>query len=133
MPFSGERLKQARQRIGLSQSDLGQQLGVAYQQIGRWEQNHSLPSSDTLARMAQILGCTADWLLELVEQPEERLTEQDLSEEERRFILMYRYGQLPELIRRLVTEMAERDVHKDSVINGPHQADVPPEDVAPSR
>ena len=133
MPFSGERLKQARLRSGLSQVELGKQLGVVYQQIARWEAQKVPPSSDTLARLAQILGCTTDWLLELVDQPTERLAEQALSEDERQLVMMYRYGQLPELIRRLVTELAEGDVKKDPLIDGSSQTDVSPKDIAASR
>jgi transcriptional regulator with XRE-family HTH domain len=133
MPFSGERLKQARLRSGLSQTELAGRLGVVQQQVNRWEQQRTLPSPDTLARMAQILEATTDWLLELVEQPTEHLTEQDLSEDERRLVLMYRHGQLPDLIRRLVTELAEGYVQKDPVVDGTRKADVPPQDVAASR
>ena len=133
MPFSGERLKQARLRSGFSQVELGKQLGVAYQQIARWETQKVPPSSDTLARLAQILGCTADWLLELVDQPTERLVEQALSEDERRLLMMYRHGQLPELIRRLVTELAEGDVKKNPMIDGSGQTDVSPKDIPASR
>ena len=64
MPFSAERLKLARQRADLSQAQLGQRLGVVAQQVAKWEQQVSVPSSDTLARIGQILGCTTDLLLD---------------------------------------------------------------------
>ena len=133
MPFSGERLKQARLRSGLSQTELGNQLGIAYQQIARWEAQKVPPSSDTVARIGLILGCTTDYLLELVDRPTEYFAEQTLSEDERRLLLMYRHGQLPELIRRLVTELAEGNVKENPVVNRSGQSDVPPKDIASNR
>src|SRR5579863_10186575 len=116
MPFSAERLKQARRRAGLSQGQLGQRLGVLTQQVGKWETKVSVPTSDTLARLAQIVGCTSDWLLELVDEPTGRLYDTDLSEDERQLILLYRRGELPHLIQRLVTQLAEGDAQKDTLV-----------------
>src|SRR5579859_2675884 len=112
MPFSAERLKQARQRAGLSQAQLGQRLGVVFQQVAKWEQKVSAPTPDTLGRLAQILGCTTDWLLELVDEPTSHLYDTDLSEDERQLILLYRRGELPDLIQRLVTELAGGNAQK---------------------
>lgn len=130
MPFSAERLKLARQRAGLSQGQLGQYLGVVTQQISKWEGNISTPAGDTIARLAQLLGVTTDWLLELVDEPTGRLYDTDLSEDERQLILLYRRRELPDLIQRLVTELAQGNVQKNPIIDRAGQPDVPPEDVA---
>ncbi|MHB8627013.1 MAG: helix-turn-helix domain-containing protein [Aggregatilineales bacterium] len=133
MPFSAERLKQARQRAGLSQAQLGRRLGVVFQQVAKWEQKVSAPTPDTLGRLAQILGCTTDWLLELVDEPNSHLYDTDLSEDERQLILLYRRGELPNLIQRLVTELAEGNPQKDPLVDRPGKPDVAPQDVAASR
>lgn len=133
MPFSAERLKEARRRSGLTQAQVGQRLGVVAHQVAKWEQQTSVPAPDSLARLAQILGCTTDWLLELVDEPTSHLYDTDLSEDERELIMLYRRGELPHLIQRLVTELSEGNVQKGPVVDGPDQSDVPPQDVATSR
>ena len=69
MPFSADRLRQARLRRRFTQASLGEALGVVAQQVLKWEKQVSVPAPETLARMAQVLGCTTDWLLELVDEP----------------------------------------------------------------
>ena len=115
MPFSGERLKRARLAKGMNQAELGKAIGVAYQQIGRWEQKQSLPSPDTLAQLAQLLGCTADWLLELVDTPGDHLAERGLSEDEVQMLQLYRRGALPQLIQRLVVQLADGSAPRQTI------------------
>ena len=133
MPFSAERLKQARQRANLTQEQVGQRLGVLQQQVGKWENGVSAPGSETLARLAQLLGCTTDWLLELVDAPDDHLHSTDLSEEERELITLFRRGALPNLIQRLVLQLAEGNLRKESSADEPDQPDVPPEEIAANR
>jgi len=117
MPFSADRLRQARLHRGLTQTSLGQALGVVAQQVLKWEKHVSVPAPETLARMAQVLGCTTDWLLELVDEPAGYLYSQALSETEQQLIELYRLGELPELIQRLVAEIANGKVQKDTVVD----------------
>ena len=124
MPFSGERLKRARMAKGMNQAELGKSVGVAYQQIGRWEQMQSLPSPDTLAQLAQTLECTADWLLELVDTPGDHLAERGLSEDEVQMLQLYRRGALPQLIQRLVVQLADGSTPRQTVSDETGQANI---------
>jgi|GEM_PF-6840085 len=126
MPFSADRLRQARLHRGLSQIGLAQALGVVAQQVLKWEKHVSVPAPETLARMAQLLGCTTDWLLELVDEPTGYLYSETLSDTERQFIELYRQGELPELIQRLVTELAHGKVQKDPIVDSPRESNVAP-------
>ena len=59
-----DRLKQLRKQQGLSQSQLGDLVGVHYNHIGRYERGTSQPSADVLSKIADILDISSDYLLE---------------------------------------------------------------------
>ena len=77
MSFS-ELLKQCRKKQGVSQAELASRLGVTQQAVGKWESGKSSPDPSTVARIAELLNTTADYLLGLyrpvsnVSAPEER-------------------------------------------------------------
>ena len=77
MSFS-ELLKQCRKKQGISQAELASKLGVTQQAVGKWESGKSSPDPGTVARIAELLNTTADYLLGLyrpvsnVSAPEER-------------------------------------------------------------
>jgi repressor LexA len=64
MSFS-DLLKECRKSKRMSQSELAAQLGVTQQAVGKWESGRSSPDPSTIARIAEILGTTADYLLGL--------------------------------------------------------------------
>jgi len=64
MAFS-QLLKESRKKKRLSQTELAAQLGVTQQAVGKWEAGRSSPDPTTVARIAEILGTTADYLLGL--------------------------------------------------------------------
>ena len=59
-----DRLKQLRKQQGLSQSQLGDLVGVHYNHIGRYERGTSLPSADVLSKLADVLDVSSDYLFE---------------------------------------------------------------------
>ena len=64
MSFS-ELLKQCRKKQGVSQAELASRLGVTQQAVGKWESGKSSPDPSTVARIAELLNTTADYLLGL--------------------------------------------------------------------
>ena len=66
-----QRLKELRKRSGFSQKSLSVQLGVSQQAVGKWETGRSSPDPATLARLAELLETSADYLLGISEQPAE--------------------------------------------------------------
>jgi transcriptional regulator with XRE-family HTH domain len=48
---SGDLLREARRRAGLSQADLAQRAGKQRSAIGRWERGEALPSLETLREL----------------------------------------------------------------------------------
>ena len=62
MSFS-ERHKKARLEKGYSKSDLAKEINVHYSQIGRYEEKGAQPSADILAKLANALEVTSDFLM----------------------------------------------------------------------
>ena len=58
-----ERLATLRKQRNLSQTKLGELIGVHYTHISRYERGISHPSMDTLQRLAEVLEVTGDFLL----------------------------------------------------------------------
>ena len=61
----GEELKKCRSAAGLSQRALAELLNVSQQAVGSWETNRTSPSPETIADIANVLGISTDYLLEV--------------------------------------------------------------------
>ncbi len=59
----GKRIKQARNRAGLTQVELAGKLEIAYPTLNKYERGHRIPDASLLSRMAKLLGCDPGWLL----------------------------------------------------------------------
>lgn len=59
----GKRLKELRIKKGLSQEELGNEIGVTKVSICGYENNTRFPSLDNLIKLANILETTTDYLL----------------------------------------------------------------------
>jgi transcriptional regulator with XRE-family HTH domain len=59
----GERIKARREELGLTQLQLAQALGVTPQHISIIEKDKRSPSLESLAKLAQELGVTTDFLI----------------------------------------------------------------------
>lgn len=59
----GERIREARRKIGLNQTELGKAIGVEIKTISRWETDLSEPRVSDIAKLAQALNVTEDELL----------------------------------------------------------------------
>ncbi|MCS6885609.1 MAG: helix-turn-helix transcriptional regulator [Acidobacteriota bacterium] len=58
----GDKIRDRRRFLGLSQAELGQQIGVHQKQISAYERGVNLPSSDVLIKLSEILGVSLDYL-----------------------------------------------------------------------
>lgn len=59
----GQRLRQARVKAGMSQSDLEETSGIPKARLSRYENGHVVPSIQTLKRLAKALGVSEASLL----------------------------------------------------------------------
>jgi len=59
----GQRIKEKRQALGLTQEELADNLGTTPQHISAIEQDKRTPSLQLLVKLAEELGATVDYLL----------------------------------------------------------------------
>ena len=63
----GERIKQQRQKLGLTQQELSQKLYVKRETINQWENGTRQIKGDDIARLADTLETTCDYILRGIE------------------------------------------------------------------
>ena len=68
-----EKIYQARKKAGLSQEALADALGVTRQAVSKWETGKSVPDTENIRRMAQVLAVSADYFLGEAPAPESAL------------------------------------------------------------
>ena len=59
----GDRIKERRQALELTQGTLARQTGVTTSFIGHIERGEKLPSLETMARLSLALDVSLDWLV----------------------------------------------------------------------
>ena len=59
----GQRIAQRRKALGLSQEQLGAQLGVSRQAIYKWESDAALPEIEKLVTLSRQFSVSVGWLL----------------------------------------------------------------------
>ena len=59
----GNRIKERRKELDLTQDDLAKSLKVTPQHISAIEQDKRIPSLNMLVELAKMLGVSTDWLL----------------------------------------------------------------------
>jgi len=60
------RIKELRERLGISQSELARRMGVKHPSVVQWENGEAMPAAAKLPRLAAVLECTID---ELYQKP----------------------------------------------------------------
>ena len=55
--------KSAREKAGLSQSEVAQRLHVRRSSVNAWDKGHGLPKSSRLLEVAAILNCSVEEIL----------------------------------------------------------------------
>lgn len=64
-----ERLKARREALGLSQSDVARSIGLTPQAVSAYENGIKRASGEVVAAIADVLHCSADYLLGRTENP----------------------------------------------------------------
>ncbi len=108
----GARLRNARERLQLSQRELAARCGMGETQAWRYENGVSEPGADHLARLARELSVSADYLLGLVDSPDQHVTGGDLSDMQHRLLHLVRKNDvisILEAIEMLVALATERE------------------------
>ncbi|MGN0807221.1 MAG: helix-turn-helix transcriptional regulator [Candidatus Coproplasma sp.] len=75
---TGEKITEGRKKLGLTQQQFADELGVSRQAVSRWESDSAFPETDNLIKMSEMFGCSVDYLLKYnseTEQNEENKSE----------------------------------------------------------
>ena len=59
----GEQIAALRKAKGLTQSELGERIGVSFQAVSKWERGETLPDVTLLPDLSKILETTIDFIL----------------------------------------------------------------------
>lgn len=62
MKVFSERLKELRLKKGLTQTELGEKVGVKQNTFTNWEKGKREPSFENLIKLADLLEVSLDWL-----------------------------------------------------------------------
>lgn len=103
MLFVGNRLKELRENAKYTQEELANKLGTIQVQVWRWETGKTEPSTEMIVKMAKLFRVTVDYLLGLVNQPDDQLSEADLSGVENQLIRAYRDGDIKQVLKILLS------------------------------
>lgn len=119
-----ERIKETRERNGLTQAALAKKLGVTRSAVNSWEIGVSAPSVQYLIELCKLFSVSADYLLEL--NTKESVDISFLDDEEKRMIYSFldyfkKYGETVrslsrqvedeyDIIKKTSEEMAEKAV-----------------------
>ena len=63
-----KRLKELREEKGLSQAQLGKEIGYSQKAVGHYETGRSEPNLETVKALCRFFGVSADYLLGLKDE-----------------------------------------------------------------
>lgn len=69
-----DKIIRLRKKVGWSQEELAERLGVTRQSVSKWEGAQSVPDIEKILQMSRIFGVTTDYLLKDELEEEETLT-----------------------------------------------------------
>lgn len=107
--FRYDRIKLRRESLGLTQEELAKRIGVGTNVIYRYETRQMEPNSGTLAKLADELAVSSDWLLDRTDDMGGFYHLEDLSPEEAKLIeLLRRKDPVGNFSRAMTSLLAEQ-------------------------
>lgn len=97
----GDRLRQLRESMPVTQEDLASRLGISEIQIYRYEKGTAEPRADVVVKLAEFFNVSTDYLLGITETPGTHL-HGNLEANEAAAIRAWRRGDKYEAIRVIV-------------------------------
>jgi len=59
----GKRFRLIREKIGITQSDLGEKLGIQFQHVSKYERGETVPTWENLIKLNELYEVNINWLL----------------------------------------------------------------------
>lgn len=112
----GDRIKDARERAGLTQTQLAEKVGVRYQSVQQWEAGATSPARAKMVKIAAALGVTVAFIEYGMDAVAEESAVYAITDEARE--IAQAWNALPEAKRRL---------YRDAILNDAAVATVFPE------
>ncbi len=100
----GIRLRNAREKLGLTLEDVGESIGLSTTGYGHYERGKRLPPVDQLVKLTRVLDTSINYLLDLPADTD------NLSEEEEVLLRYFRAIRDP-MIRDALLQMARAGAH----------------------
>ena len=63
MPNYGEALREQREKMGFSQTEVAKRINTSHQNVSRWESGKVLPSIDFCVKLAELYSVSLDELI----------------------------------------------------------------------
>lgn len=127
------RIRSLREKHGYSEQFIADYLGVSQQAYRKYEHGGGV-TADRLLQLCIVYGCSADYILGLVDQEAEILAEERLPADERNFLLILRSGKMPPGFRRLLGALdLPDDYGKNSAIDSGDKSGISSEQETPER
>jgi transcriptional regulator with XRE-family HTH domain len=112
MSTLGDRLRAARERLGITQIRAGQITGINPKTLGGYERGVSEPDALSLAKLAQAYGVTVDYLV-TGENPLYKETSRDLGELLTQMDLEFEGVRLKDDVKERIKEMIKLMIYDD--------------------
>lgn len=81
----GKRILYYRKRMGMTQEQLAERMGVTAQAVSKWEHDLSCPDVTCLPRLAEVFGITTDQLLGLTGSSPQKESREEPPREDRQY------------------------------------------------
>lgn len=104
--FREDRFRQLRLKMGYTHEEMAERLNTSTRMIARYEKDTN-PTGEIIAKMAQELGVSTDYLLDLTDDPSPHLVVDNLTPKEKTVLSAMRRGEVVEAIRVLITPNGE--------------------------
>lgn len=100
--FRRDRFRALRQQRGFTHEEMAERLAVHARQINRYESGSSHPHTDVVARMAEVLNVSTDYLLGIVDDPTPYIRIDNLTPQEKNVLSAMRRGDVVAAVKALV-------------------------------
>ena len=102
-----ERLKSARNNLGISQKKLAEYLYVSQQSVAKWESDKATPNPETITKISEILNVSTDYLLGITDEIDSSLDNNDIGFDDFTYAMHNEIKELTEDDKQMLLDMAK--------------------------
>lgn len=110
----GERIKERRIVMGLTQRDLAKKLNISFQTVSKYEKDINQPDAEKLKLLSKCLDCSVDYLVSNTDNPNIKTIEDTTLKVS--YDKNYPYDLTPEQVDRVFKLLKEYRLDVDGII-----------------